>query len=202
MFVNPTTVRVAGGRMISLADHQGDRPIWSSAIVGSDQSVDMTLFRYAKGEKVAGMNNSSVSADERHTNTDYAGQMPDSDDMIVYSIAIEFDAEVEFAGISKLVDDLYGEFYAGGEKPLYDGLPRHFPAGSGLAGMTTENVRYTFSNGIADANSRAKMVVPLHIQPNKKFKWVFKVPGGTLALGTADVLMRVVYRGYRKLSVQ
>ena len=202
MFVNPTTIRVAGGKSVSLSDHQGDRPIWSAALVGSDQSVDMTLFRYAKGETVAGMNNSSVSADERHTNTDYAGQMPDSDDMIVYSIAVEFDSQVAFAGIAGIIDSLYGEFYAGGEKPLYDGLPRHFPGGSGLDGLTTENARFTFSNGSPDANSRAKMVVPLHIQPNKKFKFVFKVPGGTLALATADILTRVVYRGYRKLSVQ
>jgi hypothetical protein len=162
----------------------------------------MTLFRFAKGEKVAGMNNSSVSADERHTNIDYAGQMPDADSMVVYSIAIEFDSQVAFAGIAGCLDELYGEFYAGGEKPLYDGLVRHFPGGSGLDGISTETARATFSNGEPNANARSRMVVPLLISPNKKFKFVFKVPSGTLALGTADILVRVVYRGYRKVSVQ
>jgi len=202
MSYNPTSVRVAGGGTISLEDHQGDRPLWSAGILGSNQSVDVTLFRYAKGEKVAGMNNSSVSADERHTNNDYAGQMPDSDDMVVFSISVEFEADVPKAAIVSLMDDLYGTFYAAGEKPLYDGLARHFPAGSGIDGLTTVNADFSYSNGSPDPNARPRLTVPLHIPSNKKFKWVFKTPGGSLSMGTADVLVRTLYRGYRKLSVQ
>jgi len=199
MSPNMNTIRVAGGGVVNLEDHQGDRPLWSSALVASTQSTDLTCFRYSRGDTIPG---SSTTADERHTNSDYEGQMPGTDDMVVYSIAVEFDADVPYAAIRTLMDDLYGEFYAGGSKPLYDGLPRHFPGGSGLGGLSNATAIESYSNGVADANSRAKMIVPIHIQPLAQFKWNWKVPGGALTLGTAAIPVRTVYRGYRKLAVQ
>lgn len=200
-FRNPTVVRGPGGQEVAVEDAQGNRPLYSSALVGSDQAVKMTLFRYAKGERVAGMNNSSVDADERHTNSDYSGHMPDSDEMLVYSIAVEFEADIPYAAIVSLMDDLYGEFYTQSEKPLYDGLARHFPCGTGIAGVSTSNEIFTYGNGEANANARTVLNVPVHIAPNKKFKWVFQAPGGALSMATADILCRVVLRGFRTVDV-
>ena len=134
---DPTTVRVAGGGSVRLEDYAGDRPLWSSALIGSDQSTDATLFRFAK------------------------------------------------------------------EKPLYDGLLKHFPGGSGIGGMTTATAVSFFTNGAAGRPDIVrKLAVPLHIGPNKKFKFVMSTPGGALSMGTADILVRTIYRGFRKLSVQ
>lgn len=198
---NPTIVRGPGGQEIALEDSQGNRPLYSSCIFGSNQSVDSVLFRYSKGEKVTGANNSAVNADERHTNCTYSGVMADSDDMTVYSIAVEFEADIPQAALLSLMDDIYGEFYSQSERVIYDGLARHFPGGSGIGGYSNVNAAQSLSNGEPNANTRTVLNVPIKISPNKKFRWNWRIPGGSLALGTADQLCRVIFRGFRTVAV-
>lgn len=199
-FVNPSTVTLPDGTQIPVRDVYGDRPLYSSALIGTAASGDYYLFKYSLGDKVAGSNSASTAATEKHTNTTYnQGRMSDSDEMKVFSLAVEMGADVTPATGAMLIDGIYAELWTGGGKAALDGLARHFPAGTGLHGSTTLTATSMVNNGVPDSNARYAFAIPVTIEPNKDFWIKLKLPAA-MNHGLADQIVRAVLRGPRILA--
>lgn len=197
----PTEVRLPDGRVITLGDH-GDYPLFSSAMLQSDQSVEAEIFTYRRGATLPGGNTSTVKADKRHTNVPDAGRMPSSEEMMIFSIAVEFETSVALAALKQVMDNVYMELFIDGSKPFVEALVKHHPAGSGIAGETTENSVYTWGNGVPHPSANRQLAVPHLIPGDSTYSVTLSEPGGALTAASADILTRVVFRGFRRRKVQ
>jgi hypothetical protein len=198
-FVNPSMITLPDGTQVPVRDVYGDRPLYSSALIGTAATGDKYLFKYSLGDTVAG-SNANTKATEEHTNTIYnQGRMSDSDEMKVFSMAVEFDAGIATATAIYFMDGIYLELWTGGGKAALDGLLRHFPGGTGLHGATTLNQTEFVNNGIPDSNARYAFAIPISIEPNKDFWIKVKIPSA-MNHGLADQLVRAVLRGPRVLA--
>ena len=198
-FVNPSVVTLPDGTQVPVRDVYGDRPLYSSALIGTAATGDKYMYKYSLGDAVAG-GNATVTATEEHTNTIYnQGRMSDSDEMKVFSLAMELDAGVAAATAIFFLDGIYLELWTGGGKAALDGLLRHFPGGTGLYGFSTKTDVEGVSNGMPDSNARYAFAVPITIEPNKDFWVKAKIPTA-MNHGLADQLIRCVLRGPRILA--
>lgn len=188
----PNSVRTAGGQEVPI-DSFGDRVMWSSALVGSDQANDVEYFDYAKGQLVTGDNNSSVKADERHTNVRNKGTMSIDQAMNVHSIGFELPYDVSLVALGQLSDQLYFEFKNSGSNPVYSGLVRHFPAGNGAWISSVANAEAARNNGSPD-QKRFHFNQPMLLAAGKDYSVTGEVKG-TMAMASVDILLRCVFRG-------
>jgi len=196
-----TTLRLPNGSAIKLGDH-GDYPIFSSALIQSDQSVEAEIFTYRRGAELPGGNTSSVKADKRHTNVPDAGRMPDAQEMMVFAIAIEIDCGTALAALRQMLDSVFFELFIDGNKPFVEALVRHLPAGSGIDGHSTSNVVDEWNNGVPHQSAIRQFAVPHYIQGGSTYSGTLSEPGGALTMASTDVNTRVNLRGFRKRKVQ
>lgn len=176
---------------------------WSSALVASDQITKSVLFNYGKGQTVAGDNTATVKADERHTNLNTQGQMPTNQAFAICRISIEFAYDIAFATIGAMIDNMYYEFFIGGDNPILRGLGRQFPGGIGIWGHSTINAREWFTHGQPGADNYHDLPKgqEFTIRPGTNYRVEQHVKGATPALGCADILVRMVWDGFHIDSV-
>lgn len=191
---NPVKVKLANGQSVGVEDFV-DRNLWSVALIASAGSGDVTLFKYTKGQSVVGASNAATTADYRHTNVQYGGQMPQTDALEIRTIAYEFNPDVTKAALVQLAERVWTELYLGSDRPVYSFLARHAPPGSGLWGVTTENATYAWNLGEPNPTHRLKLNVPLVIRPGDQYRAEMRIQGGALTMACADVTMRLVLRG-------
>jgi len=189
----PETIRTAGGQEVPV-ERFGDRVMWSAALVGSDQANDIELFDYAPGQLVTGDNNSAVKADERHTNVKNKGLMSSKQAMDVYSIGFEVPYNITLTALGQLSDQLYAQFKTAGERAVYDGLLRHFPAGNGLNLQSVKNGEGIVNLGAPDQQRFQFKGSPMTLSSTDQYSATLEVKG-TLTGACVDTLLRCVYRG-------
>jgi hypothetical protein len=196
-----TVIRTGDGKVVRLADH-GDYPLHSSALLQSNQSADASIFTYGLGALVTGGNTSSVKATKVHTNVPDTGRMPAAEEMLVFSVGIEFPCGTSLTAMRELLDDVYFELFIDGSKSYVEQLARHLPPGSGLYGVSTENATGEWSNGMPIPSAARQLAVPHLIEGNSTYSGKFSEPGGALVCACADILARANLRGFRKRKVQ
>jgi hypothetical protein len=197
----PTDIQLPNGQTIRVGDH-GDYPLYSAAMLQSDQSVEAEIFTYRRGATLPGGNTSTVKANKLHTNVPDAGRMPSSEEMMVFSIAVEFETSVALAALKQVMDNVYLELFIDGSKPFVESIVKHHPAGSGIWGFSNEDAAYSYGNGEPHPAANRQLAVPHLIPPDSTYSVTLSEPGGALTAGSADILTRVIFRGLRRRKVQ
>lgn len=195
-----TMIRASNGEVIALGDH-GDYPLWSAAAIGSAQTKKAVMF-VAKSGALPGSNNGSLAFDEAYTNVPQANGMPDTEEMMVFSVAFEADTDCPLAALQDMLDYTYCELKIGGSKAFVEALARHLPAGGGIDGFTTATSTTVVNNGVPHAGNLRQLAVPHLIEAGSPYSFELSWPHGAMTMGTADQVVRVILRGFRKRKVE
>ena len=195
MGYTPFTVKLDSGKVVGAEDFI-DRQVWSGANIASSASADATLFTYTKGETAAATGTASaLTADYRHTNVQHRGVMPQTDGIEIRTLAYEFPPDVTLTSLQQLTERIWTELYFGSERSVFSFLARHAPPGTGIWGVTTETAQQAWNCGFPDPQARHRFNVPLAIRPGDHYRADIRIQGGALTMASADVFMRLIFRG-------
>jgi hypothetical protein len=190
---DPAKIQAPGGDIVVDAVRWLRR--YSAALVGSAQTAQSILFKYGEGQQVAGANNGNVTATNVHTNITDEGRMDNNAAFAICRVSVEFAYDIARATIGAMLDSVFYEFYIGGKNPLLDGLGRQWPSGIGLWGQAGTTV---FQNGRPAADNYYELPYghELAISPGTQYRVEQSFPAGSLSLGVADTLVRMVWDGW------
>lgn len=197
-FVN---VRRANGEVIAVnLDDLGPYPLWSAGVFATTQSSDLTIFQYAKGSgNVAGTSTLSTIYD---TNVDNpTGQLLSMEQMVVYALRVMFPADIPLADAKDILNKVYyAHKVGGGGKAAAEGPVGLFPAGGGIAGITTQNAAEAWTNGHPSSAAVRAFAQPFAIDGAITIAGTFQF-GSALSLA-ATRKIHVVADGMRSRYVQ
>jgi hypothetical protein len=119
-----------------------------------------------------------------NTNMVRGNQFPPPRCLVLMQVGWYFSSQMLKGDIDKFLDNCYLEFRID-DKIFWEGQPWQFPAGFGLAGVTTASGTNVMTNGIpAPQFTRRYGGYSKYIAPLQQFSWVWNFPGTPPTLAT------------------
>lgn len=149
-----------------------------------------------------------VTKSKLQTNMVRGNQFPPPRCLLLISVGFYFSSQMLKADIDKILDSCWMEFRID-DKIFHEGQLWEFPAGAGLAGVTTNNGESVYTNGLpAPQYQRRYGDWAKYIAPIQQFSMTITFGGGGVAvptIGTANVnpgVLVVTLDGLTDRSVQ